>query len=508
MRRTIFGGAGTCVLVAFISCGACGAEGVQGKEPEPVVRETVLDWIVSLEKDLILEIPQVPPLCEKFEGEKRNVDVGECKLYCEVEGEGMPIVLLHGGPGATHHYFHPHFSRAKGFAKVIYYDQRGCGVSEYKRGSGYSLNQAADDLDNLRKALKIDRWVVLGHSYGGALAQYYAVRHPEKLAGLVLVCASPAAPIELARTRQYDFLSGEEAGRIASIHGNRSLTMAQRVYNAFLNGDWKRQEFYKPSREKVAQMALYEWKHDPEFRSCVGQEVYQLDLRGAFDACPIPTLILEARWDLTWNTDKPRKLQAMHPRSKLVIFERSGHSPFADEPEQFFQALHQFVRDLPSVSEADVAKWKQLVADCQKKQEQSLEYVVRHSSWGRESNARIVKALSMKQIDQLNDTLVLLKVGFALYDYERYEDALTVFRKLEGAMGGGRNAAVALIWQGHMLDLLGRREEAVAVYKKVAEMKANGVMQHSQFGLSYSPSPYAAERIKTPFVRVENQRQD
>ena len=60
------------------------------------------------------------------------------------------MVLLHGGPGGTHHYFHPTFSRAAEFSRVIYYDQRGCGLSDYAPGEGYTIQQAADDIEALR----------------------------------------------------------------------------------------------------------------------------------------------------------------------------------------------------------------------------------------------------------------------------------------------------------------------------------------------------------------------
>ena len=73
---------------------------------------------------------------------------------------------------------------------MITYDQRGTGISDYVKGEGYSLPQAAADLDNLRLALGIKKWVVLGHSYGGLLAQYYATKYPENFAGLVLVGSS------------------------------------------------------------------------------------------------------------------------------------------------------------------------------------------------------------------------------------------------------------------------------------------------------------------------------
>ena len=126
--------------------------------------ETVLDGKVDIHSQIV-EVPKVQRFCELLELSTRFVDIGDCKLYCEAEGHGTPLVLLHGGPGATHHYFHPHFSRAKDFAQVIYYDQRGCGLSEYNKAEGYSVDQAVDDLEHLRTSLGLDRWVVVGHSY-------------------------------------------------------------------------------------------------------------------------------------------------------------------------------------------------------------------------------------------------------------------------------------------------------------------------------------------------------
>jgi len=322
-------------------------------------RETVLDRGVHIE-ETILEVPKVPRLCETLgmRGQRINVD-GGCNLYCEVEGHGVPMVLINGGPGGTHHVFHPHFSRARDFAKVMYYDQRGCGLWDYQPGAGYSIDQAVNDLEKLRTALKIERWVVLGWSYGGLLAQCYAIRYSSAVNGLILVAAQPAMGVSLNRTRQYDFLAQEERERIREIYSNSSLYPAQQLFNAHFNGDWKRQGYYRPTTEELAFAALYEWNFDPGFRSCICREVGAVDLAGAFDECPIPTILVEGRWDLTWNTDKPERLSKTVPRARLVMFEKSGHSVFADEPEQFFGLLREFIRALPTSTDvAALGRWK------------------------------------------------------------------------------------------------------------------------------------------------------
>ena len=68
--------------------------------------------------------------------------------------------------------------------------------------------------------------------------------------------------------------------------------------------------------------------------------------------------------------------------------------------------------------------------------------------------------------------------------------------------------AIALIWQGHMLDLMKKREEAIFLYKKVAAMNLDFSPSHGQYGLRYEVTPYSRERIKSPFKRIENRQID
>jgi hypothetical protein len=114
-------------------------------------------------------------------------------------------------------------------------------------------------------------------------------------------------------------------------------------------------------------MALYEWVHDFErdFNSAMSSSEDAVDLGGAFARCPIPTLILEGKWDMSWNTDKPERLHQNHPRAKLILFEASGHSPFEDEPGKFFGVLKDYLASLPAVSSNDLQQWKDDLAQRQ-----------------------------------------------------------------------------------------------------------------------------------------------
>jgi proline-specific peptidase len=474
----------------------------QAEASQAGARERARDRVVHIEEGIIREIPQVVRPCDGMDIRKEKVDIGDCKLYCEQEGQGTPVVLLHGGPGATHIDFHPCFSRAAGFARVIYYDQRGCGQSDFKPGKGYCLDQAVDDLDALRRTLGLDQWVVLGHSYGGLLAQCYAMKYPERVKGLVLVCASTGLHGRSMPSREQEFISQQERNKMAQIGKTPGLSTAQIIYNNFLNGDWKRQSYYKPTREQIAQGALYGWVHDDNFNGIMSRSANAADLTGCFAQCPIPTLIVEGAWDMSWNTDKPQRLAANHPNAQLVLFEESGHNPFEDEPTRFFGLLKDFLGTLREAPALQLAYWKDSISA----RGESPAVLVSHLGWGRRSNQEIASKYDKAWLDQIADVGTWLKIGFALYDVKRYDDALTAFQKMEElANTDERGRVLAMIWQGHMLDLLGRRQEAIAEYRKAADVGIeDGEQRHDQFGLAYSPTPYAKERMTTPFTRVEN----
>jgi len=133
---------------------------------------------------------------------------------------------------------------------------------------------------------------------------------------------------------------------------------------------------------------------------------------------------------------------------------------------------------------------------------------VNRLGWGWKSNRQIAVRYSQAWLDQITETEALMKIGFALYDAARYEEALAVFGKMEETGMSRHSQIIAIIWQGHMLDLLGRREEARARYRRVADLGLTSGTTHAQYGLSYEFSAYARERLTTPFARVENTNSD
>lgn len=330
-----------------------------------VHKEIASDNIIHIEDTIHYSVPELPRICNELELDTLTVNIGNCNLYVEFEGEGIPIVLVNGGPGGTHHYFHPNFSKIKNDHKIIYYDQRGTGQSDFEKGNGYSFEQAVDDLENLRIQLGISKWVVCGYSYGGGLAQFYSIKYPENVLGLVLISSLPLLENKNFIDEQEKYLSELEKNKkneIIKEFINGKLEMKAFLYNLALNGDWKRQKYYKPSKEEMIRSALYEWVNDEDFNSKMSKSYSKYNFKNVFDNCPIPTIIFEGKQDLTWGSKKAAIFKANHPNAQYFLFEHSAHQIFISEPKEFFSVLSNFTASIKPSSQGLINAWKEQIS--------------------------------------------------------------------------------------------------------------------------------------------------
>jgi proline iminopeptidase len=481
-------------------------------------RETIRDRVVHLEEGP-RAVPVVPRLEESLDLHVDSVDVGDAMLHVEEQGSGIPLVVINGGPGGTHHYFHPWFGRAASYARVIYYDQRGTGLSGYEPGpDGYSVDQAVADLDALRAALGVERWVLVGYSYGGFLAQYYTTVHPDRVAGLVLVGGGPGMWADYGSSRQWEYIADAERASMTAVRDelrtqrqtegwSRAEYLQRIVYNNFINGDWKRQHYYRPTDERVARIARYEWVNDGDFNSVMSRSMDRVDLTGAFERNPISTLLVEGKWDLTWGDAKPAMLSRNHPNARMIVVEDAGHSVFEENPDVFFAELERFVAGLEPPSDEGMAAYRKQLQAWRDRWHGDPRYVLRSAGMGMAGSRRIADGFTPDFLTGVTEFTDMMRVGYALYDVSQYEDALAVFVSAEAMTPAGEQEArraMALMWQGYVLDLQGRRDDARARYQRVVDMDVQNGVRHDQYGLAYYYGQEAADRLGSPFARIEN----
>src|SRR5207237_4561645 len=121
-----------------------------------------------------------------------TVELNGVRIFTRRVGDGPPVVVLHGGPGAHHDYLLPQYDRLARGRTLLYYDQRGGGRSPVPRDTPVGWREHVADLEALRQHWGIDGLALLGYSWGGLLAVLYALEHPARVERLALVCPAPA----------------------------------------------------------------------------------------------------------------------------------------------------------------------------------------------------------------------------------------------------------------------------------------------------------------------------
>src|SRR5438876_2154300 len=120
-----------------------------------------------------------------------TVDLNGVRLYTRRVGDGPPVVVLHGGPGAHHDYLLPQYDRLAERRALLYYDQRGGGRSPVSRDVVVGWREHVADLEALRDHWRLDRLTLLGYSWAGPLAPLYSLEHPVRISRRALVSAPP-----------------------------------------------------------------------------------------------------------------------------------------------------------------------------------------------------------------------------------------------------------------------------------------------------------------------------
>lgn len=108
-------------------------------------------------------------------------------IFIREIGKGSPIIIVHGGPGLNHSYFLPHLNSLAKKNRLIFYDQRACGNSSGMLDSTQmSLSLFVEDIEEIRKNLKLGKVAILAHSWGGLVAMNYASKYSQNISALIL----------------------------------------------------------------------------------------------------------------------------------------------------------------------------------------------------------------------------------------------------------------------------------------------------------------------------------
>ena len=261
-----------------------------------------------------------------------TISLNGTHLYYVTTGEGIPCLVMHGGLGLDHTYLHPWLDPLGDRLHLIYYDHRGNGRSGRPAKETMTHAQFAADAATLATQLGYEKVAIFGHSYGGFIALEFALRYPHRVSHLLLCDTAPVfnyadeimanalekgATDDMLAVLQADFATDEDM--------RLNLPKIWPLYFKTFNAD-------------ICLALLENCITSADGRAAKGElEAYNVVPR--LGEIHDPTLILVGRDDFVCPPSQSHILHEGIAQSKLVIFERSGHLPFVEEPELFFKTV-------------------------------------------------------------------------------------------------------------------------------------------------------------------------
>ena len=259
-------------------------------------------------------------------------------------GTGEPIVLLHGGPGMGNYLGSLADVLSPPF-QVVTYDQRGCGNST-DNGS-FALDEQVADLDGVRTSFGAERVHLLGHSFGGLLAQLYAKAHPDRMASLVLCCsvANTGPKISQMESRGINerVMKPPKRSNLAWGAGGLLMQFPGKVGDRGFGIALKQMMPNYVVRRELApafeswRASQRAWRGTNASIKALGDD-YLADLTVA-----APVLIVQGEQDVIRETNAV--LAARFPSARNVRIPDAAHFPWLEQPDAFIAAVLPFYRD-------------------------------------------------------------------------------------------------------------------------------------------------------------------
>jgi proline iminopeptidase len=270
------------------------------------------------------------------------------QIFCKSIGTGIPLMILHGGPGLDHSYFLPQMEKLADTYELIFFDQRGCGKSSIRLDSTVmTLDALVEDIDRVRDAYNLNTMNLMGHSWGGLLAMFYAIKHGDRLNSLILVNSTP--PTSELRSASFRII-GQMTSRDDSIaqaslvqtpeFKRRDPAAMQKYFRLLFRGSFRFRQLadqltltFGPDYGARSKLVQYLAK-DPQ--------IQKYDLLSRLETIRCPVLIIGSDYDLS----PPEANERIHDHiegSRYVIMKDCGHFPFIEAPAQFFPVIRDFL---------------------------------------------------------------------------------------------------------------------------------------------------------------------
>ena len=274
------------------------------------------------------------------------VENGDCKTYFRTFGTGKPVLIINGGPGMNSDGF---VTLAKTLSKnnqTIIYDQRGTGKSVLDQvdGTTITIKLMAEDIERLRIHLKIDKWIILGHSFGGMMASYYATIHPDHIESLIL-SSSGGIDLEILSSSGRNLMSRLSAQETDSLDfWNNKIAHGDTTYHAKLHRGLALAPAYLYDRKNIPVIAERLTQSNMKVNGIVWNDLQKIkfDCHAKAQYFAAPVLIIQGKQDII-DESIAFKAQRAFRNSRIIMIDECSHYGWLDQPNRYYSEINKFI---------------------------------------------------------------------------------------------------------------------------------------------------------------------
>ena len=278
-----------------------------------------------------------------------TIPIRDVSLFVKVMGQGYPLVLMHGGPGADLYSLMSLEPLSDQFT-LIFYDHRCNGRSTGAEVSTMTFENLTADAEALRQALGFEKWAVLGHSFGGYVSLEYALRYPQSLSHLLLV--DTGGDYRWARENAPKILTqrgfSPDIVELARHHLNGQFEPNEMLTNLMKLG-----KAYNPHTglRQIPHMIIIGLKMRLQPEALIFAANHYLkdwNVMDRLNEIKVPTLVMAGREDFIYPPEHQEKLAAAIPNAHLVNIDQAGHNPQDEQPTEVQRLIREFLVDVNS----------------------------------------------------------------------------------------------------------------------------------------------------------------
>jgi proline iminopeptidase len=277
----------------------------------------------------------------------RLVEAGDTRLFVLERGDGpLPLFVLHGGPGMDHTMFGTHLDALADTCRLLFVDQRSQGRSDPAPPETWTLSELAADVERLAETLGLERYAVLGHSFGAFVALQHAVDFSGRPAASIISSGLPSAAFLDSVQRNLEaFEPPELRDQVTDSWARESDAHTQEDCRSLLS-DQLPFHFRDPLDPRIDAIRAELGKaiYAPDVLRAAATSGYgAIDVLERLPSVTHPALVLAGRHDRTCSLAGAEAIAEGIPDAELVVFEDSAHMTFVEEQDKYLAAIGDFI---------------------------------------------------------------------------------------------------------------------------------------------------------------------